>query len=165
MKSALHPTILLATTIAVLAAAACASGGPHKNTCIAPAGDSVYRTALVAYRPCAVDREAKLSSTTVHPIFDPNIAGGPTCYSADYEFVVDPGGRIERNTVTLIKSNSRPFSDAIEQMIPSLVYEPAVKGGTPVRQIVSLKETAQVAKMVVPAGAPIRPPAARAPAC
>lgn len=166
MKGALQATTLFLAVLAVATVSACASGGGARGrNCRPEPGDTVYRASGVVYRACAVDRAARPLAANPHPSFQPNVNGGLTCYSAEFEFVVDEKGRPETQTVQSIRSNDQSFALSVAEVIPLLVYEPALKGGEPVKQIISYKESASVVKIVVPAGAPIRPPTARPPAC
>ncbi len=161
----LQATILVAVIAAFAGASACASGGGARGSkCAATPGDSVYRAAGVVYRPCAVDREARLSSSR-HPTFTPNTAGGQSCYTAEFEFVVDKNGKPILQTVRALRSNDPGFASSTAELIPGLIYEPAIKDGEAVNQIAAYKQTASVVKIVVPAGAPVRPPASRPPGC
>ncbi len=84
---------------AIAAASACASGGcAHGAKCAGTPGDTIYRPAGMVYRPCAVDREARLV-TTPRSTFTPNTNGGPSCYTAEFEFIVDERGRTIPQTV------------------------------------------------------------------
>jgi hypothetical protein len=159
---------MFVTVIAAIAASACASGGGARGArgakCNAPPGDTIYRPIGMVYRPCAVDREARLTSSP-RSTFTPNTNGGITCYTAEFEFVVDVDGKPVLQTVRPLRSNDRSFETSASQLIPGLLYEPAVKDGHPVNHITSWEQKASVVRVVVPAGAPVRPPSQRAPAC
>jgi hypothetical protein len=166
MKRAFQATTLLLAIVAVATITACASGGGGRGArCTPLPRDTIYRVSGVVYRDCAVDRAARPLASNPHPSFTPNTNGGPTCYAAEFEFVVDERGRPETQTVQAIRSTDQSFSASVAQNISALLYEPAMKGGEPVKQIFDYKESMSVVKMLVPAGAPIRPPAARPPAC
>ena len=166
MKRAFQATMLVVAILAVATVSACASGGGGRGArCTPLARDTIYRVSGVVYRDCAVDRAARPLASNPKPSFTPNTNGGQSCYIAEFEFVVDEKGRPETQTVQPIRSNDEAFSASVAQTIPEQLYEPAMKGGEPVKQIVTFKQGMSVMKMIVPAGAPVRPPAARPIAC
>ena len=167
MKTLSQATMLIVVVGVLAAAGACASaGGGHGGKCGATPADTIYRPVGVVYRPCGVDRQAQLTSTP-RPTFTPNTSGGQSCYTAEFEFVVDEDGKPIMQTVHTLHSNNPGFESSMAQLIPGLHYEPAIKDGQTVKQIAAWKETASVARVVVPAGAgaPVRPPAAHQPPC
>ncbi len=52
------------------------------------------------------------------------------------EFVVSTDGRVERGTFGVVASSDRLFIDAVKEAVEAAVYEPAVKDGRRVRQVV-----------------------------
>lgn len=166
MRARLQAIMTITGAGLAIAVAACASGGGGRGRpCVPQPRDTVYRSSGVVYRECAVEHAARQLSTNVHPSFTPNMNGGQTCYSAEFEFVVDENGRPETGTIQELHANDRAFAQSVAEIIPALKYEPATIGTDHVKQIVSYKQGATVGRMVVPAGAPIRPPTARAPGC
>ena len=148
--------------------AACASAGTRSSAsddCVLSANQVAMARGLPLYRDCNVDRKARLAGTRPHPQFTPNTRGGSTCYSAIVEFVVDSTGHPETESVHVVKQTDPSFGAAVAEVIPQLAFEPAMKGGRTVRQIDTYEEKASIAKGVVPAGAPMRNPTPRAPAC
>ena len=126
----------------LLAVTACASAGARSSdrtsSCALRSSDSAFARVGPVYRDCAVDRAARLlNSRIVHPDFRPTRA---TCYSAEVEFVVGVGGSAETQTVRIVKATDGSFAQSVVAMVPRLEYEPAQRGGVPVRQIVTLKE-------------------------
>jgi hypothetical protein len=167
MRRILQATLLVAAIAAVAGLSACASGGgsgARADKCLMTPGDTIYRVVGMIYRPCAVDHQARLTSSP-KPTFTPNAAGGQSCYIAEFEFIVDEAGKPIVRTVRTLRANDRAFESSMAQLIPGLVYEPAVKDGTPVKQVTTFKQSVAVATVVVAAGAPVRRPTARPPAC
>lgn len=167
VSARLQGIMMIAGAVLATAVAACASGsgGAHGRTCAPEPRDTVYRSSGVVYRECAVDHAARPTSTNVHPSFTPNVNGGQTCYNAEFEFVVDENGRPESRTIQELHANDRAFARSVADIIPLLKYEPATIGSNRVKQIVTYKQQAAIGKMIVAAGAPIRPPTPRAPSC
>lgn len=149
--------------VSSLIAAACASaGGPRLANCDAEPGDSVFAAGGPVYHDCAVDRKATLSN---RPTIDFRPATvGNACFSADLQFVVGANGRPETATARVIRSTNQAFADAVLQSLGSWRYDPAVRNGEPVREIVTEHRTAAVAVVIVKQGDVPRPPD-RAPQC
>ena len=51
-------------------------------------------------------------------------------------FVVDTTGRVERNSIEIIRASHSLFADAVREWLPRTRYEPATIAGRPVRQLV-----------------------------
>ncbi|MDB4913376.1 MAG: hypothetical protein JWM95_1020 [Gemmatimonadetes bacterium] len=85
------------------------------------------------YRDCAVDTKAKLTSNDIHPDYRPTQTG---CISADVEYVVDEKGMVETKSAHVVRTTKDTFGEAVLSMLPRLRYEPAMRDGVPVRQIV-----------------------------
>lgn len=148
--------------------AACASAGARgsaSDDCVLSSDQAAMAHGLPLFRDCNVDRKARLAITRPHSQFTPNTRGGSTCYAATVEFVVDSTGHPEAESVHVIKATDPSYGAAVAEVIHRLAFEPAMKDGRTVRQIDTFEEKVTVAKVVVPAGAPIRAPASRAPAC
>jgi hypothetical protein len=161
--------IAFALSIAALGAlGGCASAGARAaaaNDCVLSQDQVTLARGLPLYRDCNVDRKARLAITRLHPQFTPNSRGGPTCYSAMVEFVIDSTGRAEKESIHVVKTTDPSFGAAVADVVPRLSFEPAMKGGQTVRQIDTYEEKMSISKVVVPAGAPARNPTPRAPAC
>lgn len=166
MKTALQATMLFVTIVAIATVSACASGGGGRAArCTPLPRDTIYRASGVVYRDCAVDRVARQVSSSQRPSFTPNTNGAQSCYVAEFEFVVNEKGRPETQTIQPIRSNDQSFSASVAETIPGQIYEPAMKGGEPVKQIVSYKQGMSVVTVVVRKGDPVRPPPGRPIAC
>ena len=148
-------------------AAACASGGTssaNARDCALRQTDSVFVATGPVYRDCAVDRKARLASRMPRIDYTPS---APGCVVSVVEFVVDTAGSPEMRTARIARSTDASFTQSIMAVVPSLKYEPAQRGGRPVRQIVSLEQKAAMTVTVVSAsGAGGRPPGPpRMPTC
>jgi hypothetical protein len=153
--------------IAAIAACASAGGRAERSKCPLSSRDSTYLARGPVYRDCAVDEKARLTTTNLHPDFQPTGRPENGCLSAEVEFVVDSTGVPEVETARLVRSNSSSFGDAVLAMVRSLRYEPAKIAGARVRQIVSDRRTAVVGNVVVPKGSapPTRGGSTHVPTC
>jgi len=133
-----------------------------KGRCQLADRDSVFLSAGPVFRDCAVDRPAKsvrLTNTDYRPT-----PSRTTCYSADLEFVVDVVGMPETRTARVIRTNDQAFAEAVLASLSAWNYDPAVRGGTPVRQIVTEHRVMSAMIVTVPAGSgppsrgSVRPP-------
>ncbi len=164
-----HLWVLLSFVVGTWVWAGCASGGNKvsaRESCGLTAGDSAFIGSKPVYRDCAVDRPARFISTDAHPDFRPD-SRGPACYFADLEFVVDSLGRPEVSTARIVRSNFDKFGDAVLQTLQAWKYEPAVRDGKTVRQIVTSHQAAMTSVVVLPRGSPPPggPPPQRPPTC
>jgi TonB-like protein len=109
-----------------------------QKSCELARADSVYLEGGPVYRDCAVDRRAKLLGSL--PV--PNLelvtppTGTPACWTAEIQFVVDSAGEPELMTVRVLRTSDPSFADAVIATLPQWKYQPAVKDGVAVRQIV-----------------------------
>lgn len=53
-----------------------------------------------------------------------------------FRFVVEPSGRVDRCSITLLQETSRAWSDAVLRELRVARYRPARRSGRPVRQLV-----------------------------
>ena len=150
-------------------ALACASSGNKivqqgaTSSCGLAPGDSIFIGPRPVFRDCAVQRVASLVSNESHPNFRPDSPRN-TCFFADLEFVVDSTGRPESGTARVVRANDDKFGQAILATLSEWRFEPALREGKHVRQIVDFHKTASVTVVVVPAGQPItRPPSSQRP--
>jgi hypothetical protein len=156
--------------LAATAALGCASSGNKvagQASCGLSVRDSVFIGPRPVYRDCDVQQAARLISIDAHPNFRPD-AAHISCYFADLEFVVDTIGRPETETARVLRSNDERFGLAELQTLSAWRYEPALREGKKVRQIVDSHQTVSVMVAVVPAGSPppSRPPSSqRPPSC
>jgi hypothetical protein len=169
----MHSRLILLGFIALACGgAACSSNhaATAVTSCGLRAGDSVFAAAGPVFRDCAVDKKANLTTTNIRP--DPSAfasASGPVngqCYSVELEFVVGEHGAPELGTARVVRSNDPSFADAWLKTLATWRYEPAIRAGKPVRQIVDERRTAATQVMLVPKGSPPPgPPRERTPNC
>lgn len=135
----------------------CASMGggsaAHKS-CVLPARDSTFAAGGAVYRDCAVDRVARLTTTSIHPDYRPTSppSMGMACYAADVEFVVDSAGRPESQNAIVLRTTDQGYAESVVALLNRLRYEPAVRGSIPVRQIVLLQERMATQTVLVKQG-------------
>lgn len=154
--------LLIASIAAGIAACASASQGSPSERCTLLAADTVYLKRGPVYRPCGVDKRAEAVNTSARPDFRPD--GSQSCYSAVIEFVVDERGTPEIDDAKVLRTNNPAFADALKAAAAQWTYKPALRDGTPVRQIVEEGQRIGTAVVAVPAGGTARPPA-RMPKC
>lgn len=139
------------------------AGEPSAARRCAPATvDSSFAAYGVVHRNCDVDRPARL---TAQPRFDRTEVTAMTaarrpqtqCHSAVVEFVVDETGHPIVASARVVRSTGIEAAKAVMRMVPGLRYEPALKDGSPVRQLATHGYgTAMVVRSGT--GAPGRPP-------
>jgi hypothetical protein len=162
--------IVFAVTGIVIAAAACASANgksASRSPCPLLERDSVFVPgSSPVYRDCAVDRTARLLTTDVRPDFRPTTPRS-TCYSVDLEFVVDPTGKPEAGTAHIVRANDQEFGASVLASLTSWKFDPAMRGGVPVRQIVTEHKSVSTVVVAVRQGSgpPSGPPSQRPPSC
>lgn len=103
----------------------------------------MYLAGGPVYRDCAVDRRAKLLGSLPAPNLElvTQPTGTPACWSAELQFVVDTAGEPEPTTVRVLRTSDPSFADAVIVTLPQWKYQPALKDGVAVRQIVRQKRT------------------------
>ena len=145
----------------VIASDACAGATTRAReaSCILAPADSMYLARGPVYRDCAVDRRARLLTTNGRPQFQPPTPplAGTACYSAQIEVVVDSAGVPELETVRVVRANDPAFADAVLASLPRWRYQPALKSGVAVRQVVRETQTIAVEVVLVRAGETPRP--------
>ncbi len=86
-----------------------------------------------------VDRAVQVDSgVPVEPFYPDSMKATRTPGSAIVEFVVDPEGRVETETVSVVVASHPQFGRAARDAVWSARFVPAVLGGRPVRQVVQL---------------------------
>lgn len=151
--------LMLAGTVSI---AACAPRTSRSLACDAIAEPAV--NALPVYRDCGVDRAARPTGTMPRPEY--TFARGQSCVRAQIDVVIDTLGRPLRQTARVVKSTDPSFTDALLATFDRRRFEPALRGGRPVQQVVRINEAAATRTVVVPAGVSptsVRPP--RGPLC
>lgn len=146
-----HGTFALACLWAGVLAA-CSSGGGSRGSAadcgLAPA-DSVFLAEGPVYRGCHVDRQARLLNPNVaidfRPSRTPQPNSGSLCFRTDLEFVVGPDGRAEAAGARVVQSTDAEYTRAVLASLPAWRYEPALRNGSPVRQIVRERRAVSIA--------------------
>ncbi len=92
--------------------------------------------ALSVFTSDQVDTAAALAGAMPEVAYPPALFASGLGGVVVAEFVVDTMGRIEPGTLAIISSAHPLFSDAARQGLERATYSPALKNGTPVRQIV-----------------------------
>jgi hypothetical protein len=133
--------------------------GPVRRPASSPQLTAWYLARGPVYRDCAVDRRARLLTTNGRPQFQPPTPplAGTACYSAQIEVVVDSAGVPELETVRVVRANDPAFADAVLASLPRWRYQPALKSGVAVRQVVRETQTIAVEVVLVRAGETPRP--------
>lgn len=134
---------------------ACATAGRGRAApCELAASDAVFARGSAVFRDCSVDRPARfLSNGGMRPDFSPSpMRSG--CYSADLTFVVDSTGHPEIQTARVARTTDTRFAEAELQTLGAWKYEPAIRDGRPVRQIVTAHQALVTAVVAVPRGSP-----------
>ena len=165
--------VLLSVVVVGLSAVACGAHGSGKPTpCALSREDSVFVSSdRPVYRDCAVDRKARQTSTNIHPDLASSMSdrgGSSRCYSTELAFVVNERGNPEAETARVVRATNQEFGEAWLKIVPQLKYEPAMKDGTPVRQIVHERFSVSTATIVVKQGDPMPsgpPPRGSYPTC
>lgn len=92
---------------------------------------------LSVYPADQVDERAELRSNEhLEAAYPPELYATKTTGTVVAEFVVDAAGRMESETFTIISSTHSLLSGAVRRALQQSSFEPAVKGGRAVRQVV-----------------------------
>jgi hypothetical protein len=162
---------LAAFTIAIVAAAACSSAAGSADSAAAaggrcaPVSDSTLVAGGPVFRDCDVDRVARNLTPNVRIAWEPRQdrnQRGTRCYVTEVEFVVGRDGRPEMATAPVVRASEAGMGTAVLQSLPTWRYDPAIKGGDPVRQLVQERRTMATATVAVSSagGRPAMPPSA-----
>ena len=149
---------------------ACATGGgpgTPSNGCPLRERDSTFVAGGPVFRDCAVDVKARFVSGNQRPDFRPTAVRND-CYFADLEFVVSPSGTPETQSARIERTNDQGYADAVMATLGTWKYEPSMRAGVAVRQIVSEHRAMSTVVLRVPAGGspPSGPPGGqRQPSC
>lgn len=155
------PAALLALAVGAVAC----GGGPNTggaSACLLSSSDSVFLASGPVYTTCSVDERAKLVESSAREDFRPSIVPGSRpatlCFSAEVRLVVDAAGRVEPETVRLVRSTDPVYGQAVLAGVRSWRFEPARREGTPVRQVVQEKRMAALRIAVLGQGRDSAPP-------
>jgi hypothetical protein len=105
-------------------------------------------------RPSAAESGCDSTTTSTDPVFDADSVDRPArarrlpiegmplrvrevlTGRSVFRFVVEASGRIDRCSIAVLEETSRAWSDAVLKELRVAQYDPARKGGQPVRQLV-----------------------------
>jgi len=113
----------------------------------------------VVYRECAVDRRARELGPGPRLNYTPSV--GETCARAVIDVVVDASGRPVTETAKVVRSTGPAIATAVLSSLGATRYEPALKDGLPVPQLVRVDRGIMSQVVVVGPGRvsqPRRPP-------
>jgi len=123
----------------VVSACSTATRGSASERCVPQSMDSSWTARGPVYRDCEVDHAARLRNQRVLPVgYTPTEA----CETAVLDYVVDEKGVPDLTTVKIVRGNSQTLARALIANLGALQYQPAMKNGAPVRQVVQLRYAA-----------------------
>ena len=129
-----------ATTGLFVLAVACASGGNRSTAgpsrCAPIVSDSLLERTPV-YPACGVTREARMTSAMLRPQYTP--PAGVRCARASVQVVVDADGRPVMSTAKIVRATDQALGTAILLSLSGAKYDPALKDGARVPQIVTVE--------------------------
>jgi hypothetical protein len=152
-----HGAILLVFASAI----GCAARTPRAEAC-SPVPQAQWLGTLPVYRACSVDRAARPLGATPRVQYSPS--GRVACFRATIDVVVDTLGRPVPSTATTIRSTDAGFLQALLTALEGRRYEPALRGGRVVPQIVRVDEVVERRVVIMPLDGP-RPRLPRRPSC
>ncbi len=121
---------------------ATAASAQAKRRCSGDPPDASLLALGPVYRDCEVDRPARMRGADLPLDFVPDQRPGASgCYRAEFQFVVDTTGRPETATMRAAPSNDRGLEEAIRGNLAQVRYEPAIRQGQRVRQVVVYART------------------------
>ena len=143
--------------LVALAIPAAAAAQKSKRKCTGTPPDTTMHLALPIYRDCEVDKPAKVRGEEPRPELSALTTRAPRsgCLRAEFEFVVDSLGFVERTTVQPQSGNDRDLESAVSATLGQLRYEPARLDGHPVRQLVIYKVMVGMVTRVVSSSGPV----------
>ena len=126
---------MLRALVLLVVVMACASGKRSAREC--KPLPTEYQTYSGLYQDCNVDERARVVSTP-RPDFsrlEPLATSAAGCYTAEFTMVVDETGVPLDRSIVLVRTNSQSYAQAIRDQVARLRFDPAKKGGAPVRQL------------------------------
>jgi hypothetical protein len=158
-------TSIPSVTVVVIALCSGCAARTAKSLACEPVPAEFALAGETVYRDCSVDRKARLS--TVLPRLQYTPSTGQTCARVVLDVVVDSTGRPVPGTARVIRATDPNFGLAVLNSVDDMRYEPALKAGRPVPQLVRVERAFTSVMVAVPAGTPassVRPPR-RPPRC
>lgn len=144
---------------------ACAARSPGAQPCT-PVPQDLWVRGQPVYRECDLDRAARPPATMPRVQYTPSAR--QTCLRAVVDVVVNGEGRPIPETVRIVRATEPGFAQAVIASLPAMRYQPAMKDGAPVSQLVRVDRGISGQVVVVPAGTPpssVRPPRGALPRC
>jgi len=147
----------------VVSAAACASAGrsPSPVRCVPSELDQAWLAGGAVFRACEVDRPARFLNPAVNIDFQPPLPPlVQSCFAALINVVVDTDGTPEAATARIARTNAPVFARAVLASVPDWRFQPALKNGVAVRQVVSVNRAVSVSVVITghPGAVPMPPP-------
>lgn len=96
--------------------------------------DSVQLAGGPVFQACDVDKAARRKGRRLTPRYEMSM--GQSCVMAVIQFVVETDGSVNPKTSRVINTNDDMFAGRVVRDLRLARYEPAEKGGAPVRQVV-----------------------------
>jgi hypothetical protein len=152
------------TAVAIVVCLGCAARTARSSACD-PVPAEFALSGQTVYRDCNVDRKARQAGTL--PRLDYTPSRSQTCARVIIDVVVDSTGRPVQETARVVRSTDPGFGLAVLNSLGDMRYEPALKDGRPVPQLVRVDQGFSSVRVAVPAGTPpssVRPPR-RPPQC
>ena len=149
--------------VALVVCCGCAAQTAARPTC-APVPDEFSLVGQTVYRDCGVDRKARPPGIAPRLNYTPS--AGQTCGRAAIDVVVDTTGHPVRETARVAQATDPLLAVALLNSLDDMRYEPALKDGRSVPQLVRVERAFVVRMVAVPAGTPpssVRPPRGRPP--
>ncbi len=152
------------TAVAILLCLGCAARTAQSSACD-PVPAEFALVGQTVYRDCNVDRKARQAGSFPRLEYTPSRS--QTCSRVVVDVVVDSTGRPVPETARVVRSTDPGFGLAVLNSLGVMRYEPALKDGRPVPQLVRVERAFRAVLVAVPAGTPpssVRP-RRRPPSC
>jgi hypothetical protein len=137
------------TVVAIALCSGCAARAAKPAVC-EPVPAEFALVGQTVYRDCDVDRKAR--PLGMMPRLQHTPSGGQTCGRVVVDVVVDSTGRFVPETARVARSTDPSFAVAALSSLDAARYEPALKDGRPVPQLVRLEWAYGVTRVAIPAG-------------
>jgi hypothetical protein len=147
--------------VVITLCSACAARTAQPSTC-EPVPAEFALVGQTVYRDCDVDRKARSPRGVPRLHFTPS--AGQTCFRAIIDVVVDSTGRPVPETARVARSTDPSFAAAAVNSLEGMRYEPALKDGRPVPQLVRV-DLAMIGVRAAGAAGPLRRPPRGPPPC